>query len=144
MLIRYRRRNWDSILNRFLQKTSFHCLLSATFVTFLIHWPLSPVASSVSRCRSCFVCSGLTITYTVEVVPLHSYIARFVIYSGGSPSTNIYCMVYYRVIAASYIRSVVVSLHTVTLLMIIRNTQWIMSSLYSFNFVFPEVHVNIV
>ncbi len=71
-----RRRHQNSILNRFLLKTSFHCLLSITFVAFSIHWPLSPspAASSVSWCWSCFVCSGLT----------------YEIYIGGGPSIYIY------------------------------------------------------
>ncbi len=83
----------------FLLKIFFHWVLSFTFVTFLIHWPLSPVAFSVSWCWSSFVCSGL------------------MKYSGGGPSTYIYCIVCYRVIATPCVRSVVVSLHTITLLM---------------------------
>ncbi len=47
----------------------------------------------------------------------------------------IYCVVCYCVIAAPYARSVVVSLHTVTLLMI-RNTQWTVSSLLPKDFPF--------
>ncbi len=43
----------------------------------------------------------------------------------------IYCMVYYRLIAAPCVRSVVMSLHTITLLMLIWNTQWTTSCLYS-------------
>ncbi len=100
---------------RFLLKTSFQSLFSFTFVTFFIHLSLSPAASSVSWCHSCFVCSGLT----------------YEIYSGGGPSTYIYCMVCYQVIAAPYVRSAVMSLHTVALLMSIQNAQWTMSSLYS-------------
>ncbi len=42
----------------------------------------------------------------------------------------IYCVVCYHVIAASYVRSVI-SLHTITLLMMIQNAQWTTSSLYS-------------
>ncbi len=34
----------------------------------------------------------------------------------------VHCVVCFRVIAAPYVRSVVVSLHTVTLLMMMRNT----------------------
>ncbi len=100
---------------RFLLKTSFHCLLSVSFATFFIHRPLSPAASIVSRCRSCFVCSGLP----------------YEIYSGGGPSMYVYCMVYYRVIAVPYVRTVVMSLYTVTLLKMIRNAQWTMSFHYS-------------
>ncbi len=48
----------------------------------------------------------------------------------------VYCVVCYRVIAAPYVRSVVISLHIVTLLMMIRNAQWTMSSHYSLQ---PEV-----
>ncbi len=33
------------------------------------------------------------------------------IYSGGGPSMYIYCVVYYHVIAAPYVRSIVMSLH---------------------------------
>ncbi len=67
-----------------LIKTSFTGLLSFTFVIFLIHWHLSPAASIVSWCQSCFVCSRLT----------------YEIYSGGTPSIYIYCMVCYHAIAA--------------------------------------------
>ncbi len=63
------------------------------------------------------------------------------IYSGDGPSTYVYCMVSYRVIAAPYVRSVVNSLHTITLLMVIRNAQWTMSSLYSLMFeLCPVLH----
>ncbi len=82
-------------------------LRSFIFVTFLIQWPLSPVASSVSWCRSCFVYSGLT----------------YGIYSRGGSSTYVYCMVCYHVMAAPYVINIAVSFHTVTLLMTIRNTQ---------------------
>ncbi len=43
-------------------------------------------------------------------------------------------IVCYRVIADPYVRSVVVSLHTITLLMMIPNTQWTMRSLYPLKF----------
>ncbi len=43
----------------------------------------------------------------------------------------IYCMVCYHEIAAPYVRSVVLSLHTVTILMTIQNAQWTMMFLYS-------------
>ncbi len=49
LLSELRIRHRNSILNRFLLKTSFHALL--TFIYFcylLILWPLSPAASSVS------------------------------------------------------------------------------------------------
>ncbi len=69
---------------------SMHCLLSFTFVTFLILWPLSPAASSVFWYRSCLVWSGLA----------------YGIYSGGGPSTYVYCVVCYHVIVAPYVRSV--------------------------------------
>ncbi len=69
---------------------SMHFLLSFTFVTFLILWPLSPSASSVSWYQSCHLCSGLA----------------YEIYSGGGPSTYVYCVVCYRVIVAPYVRSV--------------------------------------
>ncbi len=108
LLRELKRRHRNSIFNRFLLKTSFYCLLSCTFVTLLIHWPLSRAAPSVSWCRSCFV--------------------YYEIYSRGGPSMYIYCVVCYRVIAAPYIR---VLLHTVTLLLTIQNTQWTMRSLYS-------------
>ncbi len=51
---------------------------------------MSPAASSVSWYRSCLVCSGLA----------------YEIYSGGGPSTYVYCVVCYRVIVALYVRSV--------------------------------------
>ncbi len=41
----------------------------------------------------------------------------------------VYCVVCYHVIADTYVRSVVMSLHTITLLTTIWNAQWIMSSL---------------
>ncbi len=53
-------RHRNSILNRFFLKTAYHYLLSVTFLTVLIYWPLFPAASSVFRYWSCFVCSGLT------------------------------------------------------------------------------------
>ncbi len=109
------RRHRNSILNRFLLKTSFHFLLSFTFVTFLIHWTLFPAASSISWCQSCFVCSGLT----------------YEIYSGGGPSTFIYCVVCYHVIVAPYVRSVGHVFAYLTLLMTIRNALWTMRLLYS-------------
>ncbi len=56
----------------------------------MINWPLSPAASSVSIYRSCIVWSGLA----------------YEIYSGGGPSTYVYCVVCYRVIVAPYVRSV--------------------------------------
>ncbi len=115
LLRELRRTHRHSILNTFFTKTSFHCLLSFTCVTFLIHWPLSPVMASVSWCRSCFVCSGLA----------------YEIYSRGGCSTYIYCVVCYRMIAVPYVRSVVISLNTVTLLVMIRNARWNMSFLYS-------------
>ncbi len=43
------------------------------------------------------------------------------IYSGGGPSMYLYCVVCYHVIAPLYVRSIVMSLHTVTVLMMIRN-----------------------
>ncbi len=43
-------------------------------------------------------------------------------------------MFVYCVIAAPYVRNVDVSLHTFTLLMMIQNPQWTMSSLYSLTF----------
>ncbi len=67
-----------------------HCLLSFTFVTFLILWPLSPAVSSVSWYWSCLVWSVLA----------------YEIYSGGGPSMYAYCVVCYRVIVAPYVRSV--------------------------------------
>ncbi len=84
---------------------SMHCLLSFIFVTFFILWPFSPAASSVSWYWSCLVCSGLV----------------YEIYSRGVPSMYVYCVVCYCLIVAPYVRSVVMSLHTFTLLMTIRN-----------------------
>ncbi len=88
-----------------LRKALNYWLLSFIFVTFLINWHLSLTASSVFWCRYYFVCCGLT--YKT-------------------------CMVCYRVIAAP--SSVVMSLHTVTLVMMIQNAQWTMSSLFSLKF----------
>ncbi len=50
LLSELRRRHHNSIHNKFLPKTSLHCLLSFTFVTFLVHCPLSPAASIVYWC----------------------------------------------------------------------------------------------
>ncbi len=52
--------------------------------------PLPSAASSVSGYLSCLVCSGLA----------------YEIYSGGGPSTYVYCVVCYRVLVAPYLRSV--------------------------------------
>ncbi len=52
-------------------------------------------------------------------------------YSEGGPYTYVYCMVCHCVIAAPYVRNVVVSLHIITLLMTIWNAQGTMSSFYS-------------
>ncbi len=93
------------------------CLLSFTFVTWLVHWPVSCCFYSVPWCWPCFTYSRIT----------------YKIYSGGGPSMYLYCVVCYCVIAAPYVRSVV-SLHIVTLLMMIRNAQWTMRSLYSLTF----------
>ncbi len=50
-------------------------------------------------------------------------------HSWDCPSTHVYYVVCYRLIAAPYVKIIVMSLHAVTLLMMIRNTQWTMSSL---------------
>ncbi len=84
MLSELRTRHKNSILNRLLLKNSFHCLLWFLFVTFLIQWPLHLACSWVYLCWSCFVCSRLT----------------YEIYSCGGPSTYIYCVVCYLMIAA--------------------------------------------
>ncbi len=112
--------SWEGIETPYWKGPSWRPISIAYFHDFFIHWPLSPISSSVSWCWSCFVCSGLT----------------YEIYSEGGPSTYVYCVVCYRVIAAPYVRSVVMSLHTVTLLMTIPNTQNGLSSRYSLN-VFP-------
>ncbi len=67
---------------------SMHCLLSVSYLLSL--WPLSADASSVSWYLSCLVCSG----------------PAYEIYHGGGPSMYIYCVVCYRVIVATYVRSV--------------------------------------
>ncbi len=85
--------------------------------TFVIHWSLSPAVSIVSWCRSHFVCSG----------------PSYEIYSGCDPSTYVYCMVRYHLITASYVGNIVVSLHTVTMLMTMWSAHWTMSFLYSLN-----------
>ncbi len=69
---------------------SMHCLLSFIFVTFLVLWPLSPAASSVSWYWSYLVYSELA----------------YEIYSGGGPSAYVYCLVCYRVIVAPNVWSV--------------------------------------
>ncbi len=48
------------------------------------------------------------------------------LYSGGGPSSYIYYVVCYRVIAIPHVRNVV-SLHNVTLLITIWNDQWTMN-----------------
>ncbi len=53
----------------------FHLFL----LPFLILWPLSPAASSVFWYRSCLVVLDLHMKYTLEVVPLRTYIVWFVI-----------------------------------------------------------------
>ncbi len=63
MLSDFRRKHQISILERFLLKTSFHCLLSFTVFTFLVDWPLSPIASSVSSCQSCLLVLDLNIQW---------------------------------------------------------------------------------
>ncbi len=95
------------MLIRFVLKTSFHCLLSFTFVTF--YCPLS-----------------LLFQIFPDVNPALSVLDLHEIYSGVVP-LHVYCVVCYRVIAAPYVRSVIMFLHTVTLLMTIRNAQWTMS-----------------
>ncbi len=75
-----RRRHRNSILNRFLLKTSLHVLL--TFIYFcyvfdtltcllllLVSLDIDPVLFILD----------LHMKYTVEVVPLHTYMVRFVI-----------------------------------------------------------------
>ncbi len=49
------RRNRNSILNRFPLKTSLHCLLWFTYVTFLFHWSLSLAGSCFSWYQISFV-----------------------------------------------------------------------------------------
>ncbi len=71
-----RRKDRNSIYNRFLLKTYFHCLLSFTFVTLLIYWPLSPADFSVFWCQSCFVCSGLTYEIYSGYICLYACILR--------------------------------------------------------------------
>ncbi len=105
---------------RSLSIAYFHSLL----LQFVIHWPLSPANYIVSWCWSCFVCSEL----------------RYEMYSGVGPSMYIYCVFCYHVIAAPYVRSVVMSLHTITLLMMIQNTQWTISSLYSLKYFSLQYH----
>ncbi len=71
-------------------------------------------------------------------------VVSYEIYSGGGPSTYIYCVVCYRVIAAAYVRSVGHVFHTFTLLMMIRNTQWTMKLLYSLKmFLVCRIHYDI-
>ncbi len=92
-----------------------NCLYSFTFDTFFIHWPLSPAASSVSCCRSCF-CLFWTYLWNIQW--------RWSLY------VHIF-VVCYCVIATTSARSSVVSLNTITVLMTIRNAQWNICSLYS-------------
>ncbi len=64
--------------------SSFYSLFSFYFhfIIFPIHRPLSLPGSCVYWYRPCFICCGLT----------------YETYSGGGPSTYIYCMVWYHVI----------------------------------------------
>ncbi len=115
LLSELRRMHDNSILIRFFLKISFHCILSFTFVTFLIHWPLPPAASSDTWCQSCFICSELT----------------YEIYSMGGPSRCVYCVVCYRLTTAPNVKSVTKSLCTIILLMMVQNPEWTMSSVLS-------------
>ncbi len=83
-----RRRHRNSILNRFLLKTSFHALL--TFIYFCYLFDSLAFVSFVSWYRSCLVYSGLA----------------YEIYSGSGPSMYVYCVVCYCVMLAPYVRSV--------------------------------------
>ncbi len=59
------------------------------------------------------------------------YGLTYEIYSGGSPSTYVYCVVYYRVIAAPYVRSVGCVFALSYTLVDNSECPWTMSSLYS-------------
>ncbi len=60
-------------------KTTFHCLFSFTFVTFLIHWPGSPVGSCVYSVDTVFVDNHLHMKCTVKLVPLCMYNVWFAV-----------------------------------------------------------------
>ncbi len=94
--------SWCSHIQWVPPECLFLCLLSLTFAIFFILWPMSLAGSSVSWCGFCFVCYRLI----------------YEIYSWDDPSTYVYCVVWYHVIAAP---SVNVYLHTFTLLLIIQN-----------------------
>ncbi len=111
LLSEVRRRHWNSILNRFPVKISFHTLL--TFIYILIVWPLSPAASSVS-----WYCSRLA----------------YEIYSGGGPSTYVYCVVCYQWQQFHMQEILVLSLHTFILFLTILNSKWTMRLLSSKTF----------
>ncbi len=101
-----------SPLSQFLAifgKTIFPCLLSFPFVTFFIHWHLSPAAFS-------------------DVEPVLFVLYLHMKYIVVGPSTYVYCD------SSPYARSVVVSLHTTTLLITIQNARWIMSFIYTLTF----------
>ncbi len=66
-------------MNRFILKTSFHCLLSFTFVTFFIHWPFSLLFLVPTDVDPVLFVLDLHMKYTVVVVTLCTYIAWFVI-----------------------------------------------------------------
>ncbi len=92
LLSELRRRYRNSILNRFLLKTSFHALLTFIYFCYLFDslvfglWLLMLIVSLDID----LVCSGLANE----------------IYRGGGPSMYVYCVVCYCVIVAPYVKSV--------------------------------------
>ncbi len=97
--------NWveDKALKLFPMFPFFHFC----YLFLLINHCVLLLLVSVFWCPYRFVCSWLD----------------YEIYSGGGPSVYVYCVVCYRVIVVPYVRRVVMSLHTITLLMTIRNAQ---------------------
>ncbi len=80
-----------------------------------IYWPMFPAAFPVSWSWSYFVCSGLTLGNIQWKWSLYIRILHGLLSCDSSPC----------------VRIVVISLHMVTILMMIRNAQWTMIIIYS-------------
>ncbi len=92
LLSELRRMHWNSILNRFLLKMSFHSVLTFIYFCYLFY--------SLVFISCCFECL-LILILSDFVLNL-----QWNIQWRWSLSTYVYCVVCYRVIVAPYIRSV--------------------------------------
>ncbi len=111
------------------KKSKLHIqqVLTADLFPLLTLFHLCYLFDSLTFVCCCFLCLLMSILFFCSGL-------AYIIYSRGSPFMYIYCMVCYCVIAAPYVRSIVVSLHTVTLLMMSSNAQYTMSFHYSLQF----------